>query len=71
VPTRPAQTNTPTQQRAEINVPALAPAVSTLPTTGPDLSSELVLASTLIAAGVLLGLAGLLQRRARGARHGG
>jgi hypothetical protein len=31
----------------------------------------LVLASTLIAAGVLLGLAGLLQRRARGARHGG
>jgi hypothetical protein len=30
-----------------------------------------MLASTLIAAGVLLGLGGLLQRRARGARRGG
>jgi hypothetical protein len=53
------------------------PSVSTLPVTGPNLSSEFILASTLIGTGVLLGLVGLvglvglLQRRARGARHHG
>jgi hypothetical protein len=47
------------------------PAARTLPVTGPNLSAQFVLASTLVAAGVLLGLAGLLQRRARGARRGG
>jgi hypothetical protein len=57
-----------------VNYPAPAPSVSTLPITGPNLSAELVLASALIAAGALLGLAGLagrLQRRARGPRQGG
>jgi hypothetical protein len=42
-----------------------------LPITGPNLSAQFVLASTLVAAGVLLGLVGLLARRARGPRHGG
>jgi hypothetical protein len=48
--------------------------VSTLPVTGPDLSAPFLLATTLTAAGALLGLLGLLglrQRRARAERPGG
>ena len=56
-------------------VPAAAsPALGTLPVTGPNLSPTVVLADTLIATGLLLGLVGLialLQRRGRGTRDGG
>jgi hypothetical protein len=48
--------------------------VSTLPVTGANLSSTVVLADTLIVTGLLIGLVGLialLRRRARGARNGG
>jgi hypothetical protein len=71
-PTQPATPpGTPTQQRAPAVGPAPALPASTLPVTGPNLSAQLVLATVLIAAGALLGLAGLLRRRARAARHGG
>ena len=58
--------STPTEQRAPAYGPPPAPSVSTLPVTGPDLSSQFLLAATLTAAGALLGLLGLadlLRRR--------
>ena len=45
------------------------PGPGTLPVTGPNLSPTVVLADTLIATGLLLGLVGLIALLQRRARH--